>query len=77
MRAIYNGLTETDDGTLNESFFLDLLGRRFSERKAREQMDTAIEWGRYGELYSFTAKTGELKLERPAGEDDRDGTASP
>jgi NitT/TauT family transport system ATP-binding protein len=63
VRAIARALESTQDKTLNERFFLDLLGRRFREDDAHAQMDTAIDWGRYGELFDFDANTGELKLD--------------
>jgi NitT/TauT family transport system ATP-binding protein len=48
---------------LGEGFFLDLLRRGFSEEDARRQLDLAIDWGRYGELYDFDANSGQLRLE--------------
>jgi NitT/TauT family transport system ATP-binding protein len=65
VRSIVRALETTKDGTLGERFFLDLLGRGFSEDEARAQLDTAIDWGRYGELFDFDANTGELGLTRP------------
>ena len=65
VRAIVRSLEATGDGTLNERFFLDLLGRGFSEDEARAQLDTAIDWGRYGELFEFDVHTGELVLSPP------------
>jgi len=65
VRAIVRSLEATADGTLNQRFFLDLLGRGFSEDEARSQLDTAIDWGRYGELFEFDAHTGELVLTPP------------
>jgi NitT/TauT family transport system ATP-binding protein len=65
VRAIVRALESTQDGTLNERLFLDLLRRGFSEDEARAQLDTAIDWGRYGELFDFDANTGELALTRP------------
>jgi NitT/TauT family transport system ATP-binding protein len=65
VRAIVRALESTKDGTLNERFFLDLLRRSFGEDEARAQLDTAINWGRYGELFDFDANTGELVLTRP------------
>ena len=53
------------DGWTSESFFFDLLRSGFTEENVRRQMELAIEWGRYGELYEFNADTGQLKLERP------------
>jgi NitT/TauT family transport system ATP-binding protein len=62
VRAIVRALQTTKDGTLNERFFLDLLRRGFSEEEARAQLDVAIGWGRYGELFDYDADTGELAL---------------
>jgi NitT/TauT family transport system ATP-binding protein len=67
VRSIVRALETTRDGTLNERFFLDLLRRGFSEEEARAQLDTAIDWGRYGELYDFDANTGELVRPRSDG----------
>ena len=64
VRAICRGLEATKDGTLGEGFFLDLLRRGFSEDEARQQLDIAIDWGRYGELFDFDANTGQLTLDR-------------
>jgi NitT/TauT family transport system ATP-binding protein len=66
VRAIMRALESTKDGTLNERFFLDLLGRGFREDEARAQLNTAIDWGRYGELFDFDADNGELILETAA-----------
>jgi NitT/TauT family transport system ATP-binding protein len=63
VRSICNALASTDDGTLGEGFFLDLLRRGFSEDEARAQLNIAIDWGRYGELFDFDSNTGQLTLE--------------
>jgi NitT/TauT family transport system ATP-binding protein len=63
VRSICNALATTDDGTLGEGFFLDLLRRGFSEDEARAQLNIAIDWGRYGELFDFDSNTGQLTLE--------------
>jgi NitT/TauT family transport system ATP-binding protein len=65
VRTICTSLEATDDGTLSEDFFLDLLSRAFTKENARQQLNVAVNWGRYGELYEFNARTRELKLERP------------
>jgi NitT/TauT family transport system ATP-binding protein len=63
VRAICRSLEATKDGTLGEGFFLDVLRRGFSEDEARQQLDTAIAWGRYGELFDFDSNSGQLRLE--------------
>jgi NitT/TauT family transport system ATP-binding protein len=65
VRAIVNALSAAPDGNLSARFFLDLLRRGFSEEEAQEQLDTAIDWGRYGELFDYDANTGQLRLEIP------------
>jgi NitT/TauT family transport system ATP-binding protein len=63
IKAIMRALHATADGILREGFFLDLLRRGFSADEARRQLDIAIDWGRYGELFSYDAETGRLMLE--------------
>ncbi|WP_280671804.1 MULTISPECIES: AAA-associated domain-containing protein [unclassified Kitasatospora] len=48
--------------------FLDLLRRGFSAEDARRQLDTAIDWGRYAELFDYDAGDGRLTLE-PGAQD--------
>ncbi|HEY7622954.1 MAG TPA: nitrate/sulfonate/bicarbonate ABC transporter ATP-binding protein [Solirubrobacteraceae bacterium] len=60
VRTIHTALARADDGALKEAFFLDLLRRQYSADEAQAQLDTAIDWGRYGELYEFAADTDEI-----------------
>jgi NitT/TauT family transport system ATP-binding protein len=62
IKAILRALRATGDGTLREGFFLDLLRRGFSADEARRQLDIAIDWGRYGELFEYDGEDGELIL---------------
>ncbi|MGW7006125.1 ABC transporter ATP-binding protein [Streptomyces sp. NPDC054933] len=63
VRAIIQALAATEGQQLREGFFLDLLRRRFSGDEARRQLDIAIDWGRYGELFDYDADDGVLTLE--------------
>jgi len=62
VKAILRALRATEDGTLREGFFLDLLRRGFTADEARKQLDIAIDWGRYGELFEYDSESGELVL---------------
>ncbi|MGO9457368.1 MAG: nitrate/sulfonate/bicarbonate ABC transporter ATP-binding protein [Acidimicrobiales bacterium] len=64
VRAICKSLDATNDGTLGAGFFLNLLRRGYTEEEAQEQLDIAIDWGRYGELFEFDANSGQLKQDR-------------
>jgi NitT/TauT family transport system ATP-binding protein len=66
VRAISNALASSIDGNLPEEFFLDMLRRGFSDDEAHHQLDIAIDWGRYGELFDYDAKTGQLTREAGA-----------
>jgi len=72
VRAINNALAASMDGNLPEAFFLDILRRGFSDEEARHQLDIAIDWGRYGELYEYDANTGQLRREHRAPEPEQD-----
>ncbi len=46
--------------TVKEESLLEPLERFFSPDEARRQLDTAIDWGRYAELFEYDDDTGEL-----------------
>ena len=51
--------------TLPEEYFLSLLEANFDEDEAQEQLETAINWGRYAELFAFQDDRGVFRLEEP------------
>ena len=53
VRAIVTAVRSSPHGTLQGGFFLDLLRRRHGPDSARRQLETAIDWGRYGELFEY------------------------
>jgi NitT/TauT family transport system ATP-binding protein len=63
IKAIMRALHATNDGSLREGFFLDLLRRGFANDEARQQLDIAVDWGRYGELFEYDSEDGQLTLE--------------
>ncbi|MDT8911928.1 nitrate/sulfonate/bicarbonate ABC transporter ATP-binding protein [Amycolatopsis sp. PS_44_ISF1] len=63
VRTIFKALAASSDGTLRAAFFLDLLRRGFSAEDARQQLDTAIDWGRYAELFDYDTDAGQITLD--------------
>jgi NitT/TauT family transport system ATP-binding protein len=63
LRVIVNGLERAGDHTLRAGFFIQVLRRSFSDAEARAQLDVALDWGRYAELYSYDADHDELELD--------------
>ena len=62
LRQMEQSLKAKADRTLPAEFFQDLLDEHFSEDEARRQLETAIQWGRYAELFDFDAASGKLTL---------------
>jgi len=62
LRQMEQALKAKSNRTLPAEFFQDLLDEHFSEDEARRQLETAIQWGRYAELFDFDAASGKLTL---------------
>jgi NitT/TauT family transport system ATP-binding protein len=62
VRRIRRALEHSTDGRLREGFFLDLLQHHYSVDESHAQLDTAIDWARYAELFEFDANHGQLML---------------
>ena len=67
VRTICNALAGSADGNLRAGFFLDLLRRGCSPDDARRQLEIAIGWGRYGELYDYDSVSDEITADPAAG----------
>jgi len=55
LRQIRRALEAKSDHTIPEDFFLDMLDEQFSEEECLRQMETAVAWGRYAELFDYDA----------------------
>lgn len=62
IRWIYEALQADPDHRIAEEYFLNKLQTEFGDY-AESQLDTAINWGRYAELYEFDDDTDELYLQ--------------
>jgi NitT/TauT family transport system ATP-binding protein len=62
LAQMQNALKAKSNRTLSDEFFRDLLDEHFSEDESRRQLETAIQWGRYAELFDYDAATGKLTL---------------
>ena len=75
LRQIRRALEAKSDHTVPEDFFLDMLDEQFSEDECERQMETAITWGRYAELFDFDASRRrfilpDIQEEEPAANED-------
>ncbi len=55
LRQIRRALETKSDHTVPEEFFLDMLDEQFSADESQRQVETAVNWGRYAELFDFDA----------------------
>jgi NitT/TauT family transport system ATP-binding protein len=62
IRQMEQSLKAKSDRTLPDEFFHDLIDEHFSEEESRRQLETAIQWGRYAEIFDYDAATGKLTL---------------
>lgn len=62
LRQMEQTLKAKSNRTLSAEFFQDLLDEHFSEDEAQRQLETAIQWGRYAEIFDFDAASGKLTL---------------
>jgi NitT/TauT family transport system ATP-binding protein len=63
LRQIRNALERKSDGALPLEFFQDILDEHFSQEDVQRQIDTALNWGRYAEVFSYDSETDRLILE--------------
>jgi len=68
LRQIRRALESKSDHTVPEDFFLDMLDEQFSEEECLRQMETAVAWGRYAELFDFDA--GRRRFVLPDAQDE-------
>jgi NitT/TauT family transport system ATP-binding protein len=62
LRQMEQALKAKANRTLPAEFFEDLLDEHFSQDEAQRQLETAIQWGRYAELFDYDAASGKLTL---------------
>jgi NitT/TauT family transport system ATP-binding protein len=58
VRTIYRSLRGSRDDNLPAGFFTDILRTSYGEEEAAKQLDVAVNWGRYAELYDYDAARG-------------------
>ncbi|BCL77876.1 ABC transporter ATP-binding protein [Ktedonobacteria bacterium brp13] len=65
LRQIVDALQDAPGHVVPEEYFIDNLRQHFNENEAWSQLETAINWGRYAELFSYQEERGVFRLEDP------------
>ena len=65
--TIYQTLQQKDNHEMRADFFLDILDEYYSANETMRQFETAVDWGRYAELFEYEAS--ERRLSIPTDDD--------
>jgi NitT/TauT family transport system ATP-binding protein len=66
VQQIYRLLEAKRNQRIPEELVLDILENNFSPEEAQRQLKTAIDWGRYAEIYGYDEPAGQIFLEQVA-----------
>jgi len=69
LKQIDSILKRKADHSIADEFFHDILDEHFAEDEVQRQFETAMNWGRYAEIFDYDRETGRLtQAEPPAPE---------
>ena len=60
--TIYQTLQQKENHEMQADFFLDILDEYYPEDEASRQLETAVDWGRFAELFEYNAAEHHLYL---------------
>jgi NitT/TauT family transport system ATP-binding protein len=60
LKQIDTILKQKSDHSINDEFFRDILDEHFAEDEVQRQFDTAMNWGRYAEIFDYDRDSGRL-----------------
>jgi|SRR5580704_15790538 NitT/TauT family transport system ATP-binding protein len=62
IQQIQKALERKSDRAVPLEFFRDILDEHLSQEDVERQIDTALNWGRYAEIFTYNSETGRLLL---------------
>jgi NitT/TauT family transport system ATP-binding protein len=66
LKQIDSILKKKSDHSIADEFFHDILDEHFSEDEVQRQFDTAMNWGRYAEIFDYDRDSGRLVQTEPS-----------
>ena len=69
LKQIDSILKRKSDHAIADEFFHDILDEHFSEDEVQRQFETAMNWGRYAEIFDYDRENGRLVATEPASAD--------
>jgi NitT/TauT family transport system ATP-binding protein len=68
LQQIASILKAKTDHSIPEEFFHDILDEHFSQDEVQRQLETAMNWGRYAEIFDYDSERARLVLAEPSPE---------
>jgi NitT/TauT family transport system ATP-binding protein len=68
LQQMYSALSSKSDHTMPLEFFRDILEQHFPHEEVQRQIDTALNWGRYAEIFTYDSESDRILLRQPAGD---------
>ena len=68
-------LASKSDHAMTLEFFRDILREHFSDEEVKRQIETALNWGRYGDIFSYDREGDRILSYAPAPPADAAGGA--
>jgi len=65
LQQVRRTLESKADGAMTLEFFRDILDEHFPENEVQAQLDTALNWGRYAEIFTYDSERDRLLLRPP------------
>jgi NitT/TauT family transport system ATP-binding protein len=62
VQKIMSALESKSDHVMPLDFFHDILDEHFTEAEVLKQLETAVNWGRYAEIFTYDPERGTLRL---------------
>jgi NitT/TauT family transport system ATP-binding protein len=66
LKQMHSALLGKSDHSLPLEFFRDILDEHFPREEVQRQIETALDWGRYGDIFTYDSENDRLALYRPA-----------
>jgi NitT/TauT family transport system ATP-binding protein len=67
LQQMNSALATKSDHTMPLELFRDILEERFSDDDVQRQIETALNWGRYGDIFTYDSESDRLVLHKPEG----------
>ncbi len=66
LQQMHTALMGKSDHKMTAEFFRDVLDEHFPEHESKRQMETALNWGLYADIFRYDADSDQLTLYEPA-----------